>query len=133
MFDIETLNELAPVQIEHRQINLEQWRAEVKRLAGVRAGAGVELGRKFREIHAALPKAEARREIEVQGFAPLAASALMVQAARVDGIAVATPKPRAVKVGFDAAGLDALIQAQREGDTEYVLTQLERAREKLQA
>jgi len=95
VFNEQTLMEWAPVQHEQRELNLEEWRKAVRQHADHRAQHGVELGRLFRVIHSRVPKAQARAEIEAQGFSPLSAAALMKQAAKADGIEVAAPAPKA--------------------------------------
>ncbi len=123
MFDQQTLNEVAPVQIERRQINLEQWRADVAREGKARGAAGVALGRLFRQAYAALPKADARREIEAQGFTPISAAGLMRQAAKADGEEVHDKRgPRVKRLSLDDA--KEMLASLEAGDVQDVIDAL---------
>lgn len=122
MFDPKTLNELAPVQIEHRQINLEAWRAETRGLLAARLANSESLGRQFRTLFASMPKAAAAREVRDLGLDHVQVSRWVELAARADGVNKEKElAPRKARTTVAVSEVVALLRKRGEGRAAQII------------
>lgn len=118
-----SLHQPAPAAvIERRAINLEAWHSEVAALTGQHAEVRLALGRKFRELFAAVGRAEALKEIEKHGHDVFLVARLIQLANKADGVVVQT-KQRAA--AFTKKDLKEMLAALKAGEVDAVIAALE--------